>query len=207
MTTTSNSNGLAPSRRLVPGQFLARSAEDVSKSAPTTTEHRIHPSPPTVQRKSHPPSPTYVNMHDYHQPANQQHAQPTPPTLHTQQPSTNTITTNGYIMQNGHVAPTNQVVNYSRHPQPSPPQAMVNGYGTNGAQLVNGDGLIRNSDYRYPSNFQQLVVGGYSSSSSTGRPAQVIPKVESKGKYSCPRCARKFASKADCNDHKARCMN
>ena len=108
-------------------------------------------------------------------------------------------------MQNGHVAPTNQVVNnYSRHsqqPQPRPSQPRVNGYSTNGAQLVNGDGLIRNSDYRYPANFQQLVVG------NSSQLAQVIPKVESKGKYACPRCARKFANKPDCNDHKARCMS
>lgn len=105
-------------------------------------------------------------------------------------------------MQNGHIAPTNQGNNYSRRRPPSPPQAMVNGYSTNGsgAQLVNGDGLIRNSGYRYPSNFQQLVVGG-------SQPVQVIPKVESKGKHACPRCARKFANKADCNDHKARCMS
>ena len=81
---------------------------------------------------------------------------------------------------------------------------MVNGYSTNGgAQLVNGDGLIRNSDYGYPPNFQQLVVGNH----YHHQQPQVIPKVESKGKYACPRCARKFANKADCNDHKARCMS
>lgn len=192
MIANPNLNGLAPSRRLVPGQFLARSSEDVSKSAPTTTEHRVHPSPPTVQRKSHPPSPTYVNMQDSHQ-TNQQMQALLP--LHTQQPSTN-----GYIMQNGHIAPTNQGIN---HHQPSP-QPMVNGYSsTSGAQLVNGDGLIRNSDYRYPANFQQLVVGN---SSSNNQP-HVIPRVESKGKYACPRCARKFNNKADCSDHKARCMS
>ena len=97
------------------------------------------------------------------------------------------------------MAPTNQVVNQHRH-QPSPRPPMVNGYSTNGAQLVNGDGLIRNPDYRYPANFQQLVVG-------TGQPQVIPPKVELKGKYSCPRCARKFAHKADCSDHKARCMS
>lgn len=196
---------------MAPGQFLARSAEDVSsRSAPTTTEQR-NLSPPTVQRKSHPPSPTYVNIH------NQQYkpqAQVVPPL------------TNGYIMQNGHIAANGlPAANHQFQPnhhqlqQPFQPRAKAvvnampmpytNGY-TDGHLPTSGSQLFATDDsntdrYGYPANFQQLVVGG------SGQPAQqtqiAIPRVESKGKYACPRCARRFNSKTDCNDHKARCMS
>lgn len=33
-----------------------------------------------------------------------------------------------------------------------------------------------------------------------------IPPLETNGKYSCPRCERKFESKKICSDHKARCI-
>ena len=194
-TTTNSSHYLAPSRRgLAHGQLLARSAEDISRSAPTTAQHQ-NPSPPVVQRKSHPPSPTYVNQ--------------------SQIPTTN----GGYIMQNGHVVssrPGNQYETAtSRYQQPG--QALVSGSSSvpytngypdglavpNGTQLVTGDGA-RINGYQFPPNFQQLVVGG---GTGHGPQAQVIPRVESKGRYACPRCARRFNSKIDCNDHKARCMS
>lgn len=112
-------------------------------------------------------------------------------------------------MQNGHVA--NGGVGSQYYQQP-PQVNMVNGTSTlapytngyanghalNGtAHYVDGDGP-NIGGYRYPQNFQQLVVGNQ---------PQVIPKVESKGKYACPRCARRFNNKVDCNDHKARCMS
>ena len=84
----------------------------------------------------------------------------------------------------------------------------VNGY-TNGPQLVTGDGAVRDG-YGYPQNFQQLVVGGVSQPPRPRlqqQPQVFVPTVESKGKYACPRCARRFNSKADCSDHKARCMS
>ena len=131
-------------------------------------------------------------------------------------------------MQNGHVVnsrPGNQyetttLRQYQATPSamPTPGQTLVNGSGgapvpyangylnngfaaPNGAQLVTGDGA-RVARYPYPPNFQQLVVGGTGSSQG-----QVVPRVESRGKYACPRCARRFNSRADCNDHKARCMS
>lgn len=212
--SSSTLNGMGPSggRRLAPGKFLARSAENVSsRSAPTTSEQR-HLSPPTVQRKSHPPSPTYVNIHNHQY-------QPQMPVV--------PATSNGYIMQNGHIATnalpvTNQKFQQpNRHQQQQPiqqhapavvnatPVPYMNGYidghlPTNAPQLVAADAL-RTDRYGYPANFQQLVVGG------SGQAAQqapvAIPRVESKGKYSCPRCARRFNYKTDCNDHKARCMS
>ena len=33
-----------------------------------------------------------------------------------------------------------------------------------------------------------------------------IPPMESKGRHRCPRCARKFKSRADCDEHKTRCL-
>ena len=205
----------------MPGQFLARSAEDVSRSAPNTTEHR-HLTPPAVQRNSHPPSPTYKNIHDHQQ----NHQSQLLPAGVGQIP-------NGYIMQNGHVATTQAVKQFQQLPrsQPSPspsPQALVNGgiapstpYTTNGyanggqtsnvPQLVNRDSMSRINGFQYPPNFQQLVVGGSTGVSGNAhhhqQPVISVPRVESKGKYACPRCARRFVSKTDCTDHKARCMS
>ena len=33
-----------------------------------------------------------------------------------------------------------------------------------------------------------------------------IPPLQTKGKYSCPRCARRFTARTDCEDHKVRCL-
>ena len=200
---------MAPrSPRRAPGQFLARSAEDVSKSAPTTTEQR-HPSPPTLQRKSHPPSPTYINV------PNHQVLQPLATEVGPR--------SNGYIMQNGHVANAHPVPNHHHQQQLPIAQASVkaalvphaNGYPDRGRRIANGPQFVTPDAPRidpyfgYPPNFQQLVVGGSGGGVRSHQNSQVaaIPRVESKGKHACPRCARRFNSKIECNDHKARCMS
>ena len=62
---------------------------------------------------------------------------------------------------------------------------VANGF-SNGVGMANGVGVI-NGVYPAP-------------------PTSAIPPMETKGRYSCPRCGRKFKVKADCTDHKERCL-
>ncbi len=34
-----------------------------------------------------------------------------------------------------------------------------------------------------------------------------VPPLQTKGRHKCPRCARKFQTSAECNDHKTRCIS
>ncbi len=36
---------------------------------------------------------------------------------------------------------------------------------------------------------------------------KVVPPLQTKGRFKCPRCARRFLNNADCNDHKTRCIS
>ena len=70
-------------------------------------------------------------------------------------------------------------------------EILVNGLGET-FHLVENDGLIPR---------QQMVLGervmGWSNH---------VPPMETRGRYTCPRCERKFENKSDFNNHKIRCV-
>ncbi len=101
-------------------------------------------------------------------------------------------TTNGYVpiippsMTNGG-GPSN--ANYP------PPRFSNAGGHYNGRDVPPRGHMARSAS---PS-FQNQQVG-------VARGVSVPPPLQTKGRYSCPRCERKFEHKKDCNDHKTRCM-
>ena len=103
----------------------------------------------------------------------------------------------GYIMQNGHLAGADVPNSYQQQ------QPYVNGYSASAGRnaAVDSDGVNW-----VQGKFQELVVS-HDRNSGTGGQVQQFPPIDSKGKYQCPRCARKFMRKADCIDHKARCIS
>lgn len=93
------------------------------------------------------------------------------------------------------------------------PQRHHNGY-ANGVGVSSSNNGYANGVGISPSN--NGYANGVGVSPSNSRPVyqqeqQVIgrniaPPLETKGRYSCPRCERKFENKRDCNDHKSRCV-
>ena len=87
------------------------------------------------------------------------------------------------------------------------PQARHNGYSANetNERLVNG--LSKEHDII---NGDVPVINGIDTNRPVYQehviPRSSVPPMETKGRYSCPRCERKFVKKTDCTEHKKRCM-
>ena len=133
---------------------------------------------------------------------------PTPPSLLTQYRSSATATTNT----------TTEVPRYNGRLSPTPvitPHPVVNGIdnppvanGFDPTPIANGidhhPHLSRN--HLNHSELAAHKLAGSAPQMYANPDVSQIPPLETKGKYSCPRCARRFGDRTDCDDHKTRCL-
>ncbi len=119
-------------------------------------------------------------------------------------PRGQSIHSNGYIMQNGGVveaqAPRRVEIDTGSKKIATPPQ--MNG--------INGHSVINSAN----SSPKRVTSDGTTSTStranvviSRSEEALKIPPMQTKGRHKCPRCARRFQSNGECEDHKARCIS
>ncbi len=112
---------------------------------------------------------------------------------------------NGYIMQNGGVvqapAPASYVarrveMDDGNNKITAPPQA----------NEINGQNLTHSANSS-PRHMSSDGSGRDNVIISRSEEALKIPPMQTKGRHKCPRCARRFQSSGECDDHKARCIS
>lgn len=91
---------------------------------------------------------------------------------------------------------------YSPALAPSQPHPITNGY-----YVMPSKSVSTSRHEPVPANNFHLNASNVLKYTASSPEAARIPPLETRGKYSCPRCARRFADKSEFSDHKVRCIN
>ena len=86
----------------------------------------------------------------------------------------------------------------------SQPHPITNGYHNH---VTSPKSVSQSRHESVPVNNFHLNASNLLKYTASNPEAARIPPLETKGKYSCPRCARRFADKTEFTDHKIRCIN
>ena len=118
--------------------------------------------------------------------------------------STSTATTNGGFKPNipPSMANGSVVIQPQRHNGYTNGYATSNGHGNGGVGPTHNGHVSKSPYHGHPAADREdanLVRPAFQERTNA-------PPLETKGRYSCPRCERKFESKKLCTDHKSRCM-
>ena len=168
--------------QLLPPSMLSRGVEDVS--APTSTVFHPSPSPPLLRNVS----PTAINE-----------SRPVATTGQDKEVS-------GVLLLNGHIVnpPVAQRATSipSGHIDPPVPVRTVH-YPPSANYSNIQHSRQYNQEHAIVSKFSKLNTADPTSANPD---VSHIPPMESKGRFSCPRCGRRFSKKNECDDHKIRCL-